>query len=460
MNWKKRSNRKSPLPILFLISLISILFFMPTVIADNHMGISFDPIHPAEPPVISDVYPANGSTGIGLQITCRIQVNDINNDDLNVTWSSSTDGQSWDDKQINSSLHTGDITYWTYIEATSYNTKYYWKVEVDDGIFTTTGIYHFTTTSPGGGPPSPPPEEEPRVNEKPIANITGPRNGYVGQSLVFYAGYSYDPDGYITGYRWDFTDDGLFDTDWQEDEFVSYIYFKSGDYTVKLQVQDNDSATATDSYVITIREVDPDKQLPVAEANGPYEGLVNETISFNATGSYDPDGIIVTYIWDFGDHNTSQLENPVHAYAKSGNYTAILTVIDNHGLTNMDITTVYIKTNETEGPGEEPGEERELPLSLLTMLIIGIIATMLIILLFKRKRTTRKGRRIAEKTQITKRHEIKEVESKMDRILIDNIDAKVDKILIDDMNLKVDKVLIENKTSEAEKHLIKSQRKH
>lgn len=460
MNGRPKKNRKCSLPILFLISLLSIVLFMPTVLADSSMKASFDPVPSAEPPVISNVYPANGSTGVGLQITCHIKVSDDDGDSLNVTWYSSTDGLIFNPEEIDSGVNSGDTVYWTYTDAASYDTLYYWKVDVDDGTFTTTAIYHFTTTSLGGGPPYHPPEEEPRVNEKPIANITGPRNGYVGQSLVFYGGYSYDPDGYIIGYRWDFTNDGLFDTDWQEDEFVSHIYSSPGDYTVKLQVQDNDSATATDSYVITIGEVDPDKQLPVAEANGPYEGLVNETISFNATGSYDPDGIIVTYIWDFGDHNTSQLKNPVHVYAKLGNYTAVLTVIDNNGLTNMDIATVYVKTNETEGPGEEPGEERELPLSLLTMLIIGIIATMLIVLLFKRKRKTQKGRRITEKVQTTKRREIKKVESKVDRILFDNIEAKVDKILIDDMNLKVDTTLVENKTSVADKHLIKSQRKH
>jgi len=424
---------------------------MPTALADNQMGVSFDPVTSADPPVISNVYPANGSTGIGLQITCHIKVSDANNDDLNVTWYSSTDGFIFDPEEIDSNVNSGDTVYWTYTDAASYNTLYYWKVEVDDGIFTTTGIYHFTTKSAGGAPPQPP-EEEPRINEEPIANITGPRNGYVGQSLVFYAGYSYDPDGYITGYRWDFNNDGLFDTDWQEDEFVSHIYSSPGDYTVKLQVQDNDSATATDSYVITIRAVDPDKQLPVAEANGPYEGLVNETISFNATGSYDPDGVIVSYIWDFGDHNTSQLKNPVHVYAKSGNYTVILTVIDNNGLTNMDMATVTIRDKPGE-PGEEPGdEERELPLSLITILIMGAIAALLVIILMSKRR----GRStIKDRTA-----DVKHIGPKVDEILIDDIEAKVDKILIDDTNVKVDNILTDNSDSGLDKHLSKLHGKH
>ena len=141
---------------------------------------------PPEPPVISDVYPANGSTGIGLQIACHIKVSDANNDDLNVTWYNSTDGLIFNPKEIDSNVNSGDTVYWTYVDALSYNTLYYWKVDVDDDTFTTTAIYHFTTGSggpsgyPGNGngndsgngngngveePPSIPPVEDPEFPE-------------------------------------------------------------------------------------------------------------------------------------------------------------------------------------------------------------------------------------------------------------------------------------------------------
>jgi len=41
----------------------------------------------------------------------------------------------------------------------------------------------------------------------------------------------------------------------------------------------------------------------MANVNGPYTGFVGEAITFNSSGSYDVDGIIVEYRWDFGDES-------------------------------------------------------------------------------------------------------------------------------------------------------------
>jgi len=45
-----------------------------------------------------------------------------------------------------------------------------------------------------------------------------------------------------------------------------------------------------------------------------------------------------SYLWDFGDGNTSTLEYPTHVYAAPGNYTARLVVIGN-GCTSEFIGT-------------------------------------------------------------------------------------------------------------------------
>jgi PKD repeat protein len=68
---------------------------------------------------------------------------------------------------------------------------------------------------------------------------------------------------------------------------------------------------------------------------------VNETTTFDATDSYDPDGYIIRYEWDFGDGDYVNETNPTttHAYKTEGTYTATLTVIDNATATQkmMDI---------------------------------------------------------------------------------------------------------------------------
>ena len=72
--------------------------------------------------------------------------------------------------------------------------------------------------------------------------------------------------------------------------------------------------------------------------------VVGEPITFNATASVDPDGKIVTYIWDFGDENTSKEEVPTitHSYTVAGKYTVELKVVDDHGIGSSNTTTLTV----------------------------------------------------------------------------------------------------------------------
>ena len=83
-------------------------------------------------------------------------------------------------------------------------------------------------------------------------------------------------------------------------------------------------------------------QNPVADANGPYSGFIDEEITFDGSNSSDSDGTITNYTWDFGDNTTGYGVNPTHTYDTSGEYTTVLTVTDNDGATDTDETTVNI----------------------------------------------------------------------------------------------------------------------
>ena len=72
----------------------------------------------------------------------------------------------------------------------------------------------------------------------------------------------------------------------------------------------------------------------------PIEPQINDTITFDASSSSDTDGTIITYVWDFGDGETSSNKNPTHTYRQEGSYTVTLTVTDDDGLT--DTTTINI----------------------------------------------------------------------------------------------------------------------
>jgi outer membrane protein assembly factor BamB len=87
-----------------------------------------------------------------------------------------------------------------------------------------------------------------------------------------------------------------------------------------------------------------------ADANGPYYGLVDIPVQFEgkATGGYSPH----SYHWDFGDTHTSDEQNPLHTYTAPGNYTGILTVIDDTGNTSDDITWAWIQDGNS--PPDKP----------------------------------------------------------------------------------------------------------
>lgn len=88
--------------------------------------------------------------------------------------------------------------------------------------------------------------------------------------------------------------------------------------------------------------VDSTNMQPKADAGGPYYEIVNKVISFDGSASYDSDGTIVQYEWDFGDEEYSDTIQPTHIYRSSGNYKIILTVTDDKGKADIDITYAFI----------------------------------------------------------------------------------------------------------------------
>ncbi len=78
---------------------------------------------------------------------------------------------------------------------------------------------------------------------------------------------------------------------------------------------------------------------PIADADGPYYGNTDNPINFDGSGSFEPDGTIISFEWDFGDGNIGMGMSPTYKYNIFGNYTITLTVTDDDGLT--DTATSY-----------------------------------------------------------------------------------------------------------------------
>lgn len=77
-----------------------------------------------------------------------------------------------------------------------------------------------------------------------------------------------------------------------------------------------------------------------AEVDQPV-GEFPHTVQFTGTAS-DPDGTVALFFWDFGDGGNSSLQNPTHTYNCPGDYTAVLTAVDNDGLTTQASVLVHV----------------------------------------------------------------------------------------------------------------------
>ena len=90
------------------------------------------------------------------------------------------------------------------------------------------------------------------INEPPIASFTyTPKNTIVNQTITFNASFSYDPDGTIGNYEWDFGDGTN-----GGGEIVNYSYCAAGNYTVNLIVTDDNGAYNTSMKIINVAKKD------------------------------------------------------------------------------------------------------------------------------------------------------------------------------------------------------------
>jgi PKD repeat protein len=179
------------------------------------------------------------------------------------------------------------------------------------------------------------------ANQPPIANAGGPYSANVGTPIQFNGAGSSDPDGTIASYTWNFGNGAS-----GAGVNPSYAYSTAGTYTVTLTVIDNMGATTSATTTATVAAVNQPLP-PVANPGGPYSGKAGVAVQFSGAGSSDPDGVVSSYAWSFGDGATGTGVNPMHTYATAGTYNVSLTVTDNAGLTNTASTTATITTGTT-----------------------------------------------------------------------------------------------------------------
>ena len=160
--------------------------------------------------------------------------------------------------------------------------------------------------------------------------------GQAPHAITFDGAGSYDGDGTIDDYAWDFGDGTTTNGPAGTHGSLSHTYTTDGTFTAVLTVTDNAGATAFSSKTITIT---PANQVPVAvlSTSLPKDGQAPHSVTFYGNTSSDPDGSIASHAWDFGDGSVASTAVTTHIFnaGPSGNtYNVILTVTDNNGATS------------------------------------------------------------------------------------------------------------------------------
>lgn len=176
------------------------------------------------------------------------------------------------------------------------------------------------------------------LNTNPIADFSYSTDGL---TVDVDGSLSFDPDGTIVSYQWDWTSDGSYD---DTGITASYTYPSANTYSVTLRVVDDDGDADTHTESITVTSGGSGNQAPTASfVVTSTSGL---TVYVNGGGSSDPDGTITTYAWDwtndgiYDDSGASATAS--HTYTTGDTYTIKLRVTDNGSATDTYTRSVTV----------------------------------------------------------------------------------------------------------------------
>lgn len=154
------------------------------------------------------------------------------------------------------------------------------------------------------------------------------------------ADFSWNIEYPITGQSINFIDESIGEIDYRNWEFgdghtsnqknPTHQYSYPKKFQVTLTVQDTYGFLSTTTKQIEVK----DEWLPFAIASPAYYQGYDFTVEFIGDQSWDPDGNIVSYYWDFDDGDISYLPNTNHTYSSEGTYHIAFTVTDNDGNIN------------------------------------------------------------------------------------------------------------------------------
>ncbi len=164
------------------------------------------------------------------------------------------------------------------------------------------------------------------ITAAPNASFTSRDSIPVGYSSLFDASASNTDFGTINNYKWTFSDGKLY-----EGRSIKRAFNQAGVYTVSLKITTDANNLCNSSEISKTIYVN---NSPTAKANSISTAGTGQLIKFDASKSFDIDGNISSYLWDFGDGTKGESIVATHSYQKGGSFIVVLTVFDNTNIEN------------------------------------------------------------------------------------------------------------------------------
>ena len=179
---------------------------------------------------------------------------------------------------------------------------------------------------------------------RPTAVFTfDPEQPKVGQVVTFDASESFDEDGRVDFFEWDFNDDGIADATGMT---INHIFDVGGAIPVTLMVIDNDGVTDFHTVAVPVEINTPPE---AAFTYAPLNPTTSDTLTFYDQ-SLDFDGTIAAWRWEFGNGATSAVQTPTYRYDEAGTYEVTLTVTDDEGATGNATQEIIVGASVNVAP--------------------------------------------------------------------------------------------------------------
>ncbi len=142
-------------------------------------------------------------------------------------------------------------------------------------------------------------------------------------------------------FRWDVNGDGWWDYGGWDVQEVAVHYASAGLYEILLEVEDSAGAAYRTTALVDVKASGPSAQAYAI----PAQGTAPLATSLDGSGSYDIDGYVVKWEWDFEPDGVYDYESDTepsvdHTYSGVGTYNPTLRVTDDDGLT--DVASVQV----------------------------------------------------------------------------------------------------------------------